>query len=150
MECLVRPARDEDANDISAVVIRTLRETSAKDYASEIIARLENNFSPNAVLATIGRRTVLVAVMDGRVVGTASLDGDKIRTVFVSPDVQTRGVGKQLMAEIVLAARARGIALLTVHSSISAETFYSQLGFSAVRDNYFGEERTIIMEQSLE
>jgi GNAT superfamily N-acetyltransferase len=149
MECIVRPARDEDADDISAIVIRTLRETNAKDYTKEIIARIEHSFTPNAVLALIGKRTVFVAVMDGRVVGTASLDGDTVRTVFVSPDVQARGIGKRLMAEIERTARERKIAALTVPSSIGAETFYRQVGFSVVRDSYYGDERTIIMERSL-
>ena len=31
-----------------------------------------------------------------------------------------------------------------------AETFYVRLGFRAVRDSYYGDERTIIMERSLE
>jgi hypothetical protein len=31
---------------------------------------------------------------------SASLDGSLVRTVFVSPDVQARGVGKLLMAEV--------------------------------------------------
>jgi N-acetylglutamate synthase-like GNAT family acetyltransferase len=87
--------------------------------------------------------------MDHHVVGTAGLDGNVVRTVFVSPDVQARGIGKLLMAEIERTAQERKIQSLTVFSSISAETFYAQLGFKIVRDNYHGDERTIIMERSL-
>jgi N-acetylglutamate synthase-like GNAT family acetyltransferase len=150
MECRVRPAREDDADEISAVILRTLRETNAKDYAREIIERIEHSFSPSAVLGLIGKRTVFVAAIGSRVVGTASLDGSVVRTVFVSPDVQARGVGKLLMAEVERTARVRNIPSLTVPSSLSAETFYVQLGFRAVRDSYYGEERTIIMERSLE
>jgi N-acetylglutamate synthase-like GNAT family acetyltransferase len=149
MNYTIRLARDEDADAISAVVIRTLRDTNAKDYAEEIIERIERSFSPNGVLALIGKRTVFVAVMDHHVVGTAGLDGNVVRTVFVSPDVQARGIGKLLMAEIERTAQERKIQSLTVFSSISAETFYAQLGFKIVRDNYHGDERTIIMERSL-
>ncbi|WP_312022759.1 GNAT family N-acetyltransferase [Bradyrhizobium sp. 2S1] len=97
MECTIRPARQDDAGDISAVILRALRETNARDYASEIIERVERSFSPDAVLQLIGKRTVFVAAIDGRVVGTASLDGNVVRTVFVSPDVQARGIGRLLM-----------------------------------------------------
>ena len=150
MECTIRPARQDDADEISAVILRTLRETNAKDYAREIIERVEHSFSPSAVLQLIDKRTVFVAAIGSRVVGTASLDGSVVRTVFVSPDVQARGIGKLLMAEIERTARARDIHTLVVPSSLSAETFYVQLGFQAVRDSYYGEERTIIMERSLE
>jgi N-acetylglutamate synthase-like GNAT family acetyltransferase len=150
MECTIRPAREDDADEISAVILRTLRETNSKDYAREIIERIERSFSPNAVLQLIGRRTIFVAGIGSRIVGTASLDGSVIRTVFVSPDVQARGIGKLLMAEVERKARERNIARLAVPSSLSAETFYVQLGFRAVRDSYYGQERTIIMERSLE
>jgi hypothetical protein len=37
--------------------------------------------------------------------------------------------------------------LLAVASSVTAETFHARLGFKAVRDSYYGDERTIIMER---
>jgi N-acetylglutamate synthase-like GNAT family acetyltransferase len=150
MECTIRPALADDAADISAVILRALRETNAKDYADEIIAKVEQSFSPDAVRALIAKRSVFVATIGNRVVGTASLDGSVVRTVFVAPDQQTRGIGKLLMAQVEHIARARNISALTVPSSVTAETFYARLGFKAVRDSYHGDERTIIMERSLD
>jgi len=149
MDCTIRLARDGDADDISGVILRALRETNAKDYTDEIIERVERSFSPDAVRELIGKRTVFVAILGGRVVGTASLDGSVVRTVFVAPGVQARGIGKLLMAEIERTARARNVASLTVPSSLTAETFYARLGFKAVHDSYHGDERTIIMERLL-
>lgn len=63
MECTIRPAREDDANEISAVIIRALRETNAKDYARETIERIEHSFSPSAVLELIGKRTVFAAAL---------------------------------------------------------------------------------------
>jgi GNAT superfamily N-acetyltransferase len=150
MECKIRPALDDDAAAISAVILRALRETNAKDYTDEIIGRVERSFSPGAVRKLIGKRTVFVAIIGSRLVGTASLDGSVVRTVFVAPDVQAQGVGKLLMAQIERTARERNIPALTVPSSVTAETFYARLGFNAVRDSYYGDERTIIMERVLD
>jgi GNAT superfamily N-acetyltransferase len=150
MDCTIRLALDEDAADISAVILRALRETNAQDYTDEIIARVERSFSPDAVRELIAKRAVFVATSGDRVVGTASLDGSVVRTVFVAPDVQARGIGKLLMAEIERTARERNIPSLTVPSSVTAETFYARLGFNAVRDSYHGDERTIIMERLLD
>lgn len=82
MECTIRPSREGDADEISAVILRTLRETNAKDYAREIIEGIEHSFSRSAVLQLIGKRTVFVAAIGSRIVGTASLDGSVVRTVF--------------------------------------------------------------------
>jgi GNAT superfamily N-acetyltransferase len=149
MECTIRPALEDDADEISAVILRALRETNTNDYTDEIIERVERSFSPSAVLQLIGKRTVFVATAGSCVVGTASLDGSVVRTVFVSPNAQAQGIGKLLMAEIERTARERNIPSLTVPSSVTAEAFYGRLGFRAVRDSYYGDERTIIMERSL-
>jgi hypothetical protein len=53
------------------------------------------------------------------------------------------------MAEVERTARERNIPSLTVPSSVTAEPFYARLGFKVVRDSYYGDERTIIMERSL-
>ena len=45
MECTIRPALGDDATDISAVILRALRETNAKDYTNEIIETVERSFS---------------------------------------------------------------------------------------------------------
>jgi len=150
MDYMIRPALTDDAADISAVILRALRETNAKDYTDEIIARVERSFGPDAVRELIRKRTVFVATIGNRIAGTASLDGSVVRTVFVAPDVQARGIGKLLMAGIEHIARSRNIPALTVPSSVTAETFYARLGFKAVRDSYHGDERTIIMERLLD
>src|SRR5258708_15277163 len=120
MECTIRPAAENDASEISSVILLALRETNAKDYSKEIIRDVERSFSPSAVLQLIGKRTVFVAAIGRRVVGTASLDGSVVRTVFVAPDVQAQGIGKLLMAEIERTARVRDIHKLAVPSSVTA------------------------------
>jgi len=147
--CEIRLAREMDAEAISSVIIAALRETNAKDYSSETINRVVDNFSPAAVRRLLVSRMVFVAFEGATIVGTASLDGAIVRTVFVSPSAQKHGIGSKLMAEIARAARANGIAVLSVPSSITAQGFYAKLGFEAVEDSYYADERTIIMKRSL-
>ena len=149
MTCDIRPAQAGDAAGISRVIIRALRETNAKDYTPDIIARVELSFSSAAVERLIDQRDVFVAEMDNRVVGTASLDGQALRTMFVLPDVQGRGIGRLLVQRIERVARERQLAILTVPATVTAEAFYARLGFTAVREAYHGQERTIIMERVL-
>jgi GNAT superfamily N-acetyltransferase len=149
MDCLTRIATSEDATAISRVVIGALRETNARDYTLAVIEQVEQSFSPQAILCLLTQRLVYVATIDDHVVATASLDQDVVRSVFVDPLHQGQGIGKQLMAMIQSAAVSRGVKLLRVPSSITAEGFYASLGFKKVRDEFHGAERTIIMEQWL-
>ncbi len=150
MECTIRPAIEADAGEISPAMLRALRKTNARGYTKEIIERIRANFGRYAVRQLIGKRTVFVATIDGCVVGTASLDGNKVHSVFVAPDAQARGIGTALMAEIESTARERNILALILSSSITAETFYARIGFTAVRENYYGDERRIVMERLLD
>jgi GNAT superfamily N-acetyltransferase len=131
------------------VIVSALRETNANDYPREVIERLVQIFSPAAVLNMMGKRKVFIATSGQRIVGTASLDGRVVHAVFVASDVQRRGVGRLLMAEIERMARGAGMEMLVVRSSVTAVPFYARLGFKAVRDHYYGEEHTIIMELPL-
>jgi GNAT superfamily N-acetyltransferase len=134
---------------ISAVVLDALRTTNARDYPSDVIESVAQNFSPRHIRTLLGNRDVVVALIGARVVGTASLDGDVVRTVFVAPDGQGKGVGRSLMQELERRARSKGMEKLSVPSSITAEPFYAKLGFARVRDVYHGAEVTILMERHL-
>jgi GNAT superfamily N-acetyltransferase len=149
LQYVIRPARRKDAEGISRAIISALRGTNAKDYSAAVIARVEASFSPTAVLDLLERRTVFVAIVEDSIVGTASLDGAVVRTVFILPEYQGQGIGRALMAKVELAAIMSKVAILAVPSSVTAEAFYEKLGFRAVRDSYHGEERTIVMERSL-
>lgn len=81
--------------------------------------------------------------------GTASLDGRVVRTVFVSPSNQRQGIGRKLMEAVERVARDEGVNVLSVPSSVTAEAFYTGLGYIAKSDSYHGDERSIIMAREL-
>ena len=144
----IRPATLDDAEAICRVAIRTLRESNARDYPADEIARLVAGFTPPRIAAFIASRPFYVAIVDGAVVGTANLEGAEARAVFVDPDHQRQGVGASLMAAVEDLARARSVATLRVESSITAEAFYERLGYAVVGENR--ANRTITMEKPLD
>ena len=150
MNCLIRNATNADALAISRIIIGTLRESNALDYSSAIIDQVESSFSPSAILDVLTRRQVLVATTDSHIVATASLDQDVVRSVFVDPTWQGKGIGRQLMAMIQSIAIKDGVSLLRVPSSITAQGFYAALGFKKILDEFHQSELTIIMAKTLE
>jgi N-acetylglutamate synthase-like GNAT family acetyltransferase len=145
----IRRATLTDADGISRTVIRTLRETNAQDYAPEIIDAVVFNFTPERVTSLIENRQVYVAMVCGKIVGTASLQGSVVRTVFIDPDHQGKGIGSRLMDTIESVAQAKSISSLSVPSSLTAEGFYKKLGYNPVREVLYGNERTIVMMKQL-
>jgi GNAT superfamily N-acetyltransferase len=146
---MIRPATAADAAAISRVVIRTLRESNARDYAPEVIDRLAATFTPQCFVAIIMSRPVYVALAHGAIVGTAYLDGAAPRAVFVDPDHQGQGIGAGLMAIIETLARMTGVTILYVQSSVTAEGFYKKLGYVSLGEQLGGTGRTITMAKRL-
>lgn len=149
MNYLIRKATDKDAAAISRVIVAALRESNSQDYSAAVIAQVELSFSPSAIPRLLAQRQVYVASHGEEIIATASLDQATVRSVFVAPEHQGQGAGRAVMAAVESAAAINGVSRLRVPSSITAEGFYRSLGYSIIRDEYHGEERTIIMEKSL-
>jgi GNAT superfamily N-acetyltransferase len=146
----IRAATPADADAISRTIIRALRETNAQDYPPHVIAAVAENFSPEHVATQIAARQAYVAVIDGVVIGTASLHGHVVRSVYVDPHHQGKGVGARLMDTVELLARRQAVDTLSVPSSITAQAFYQHIGYLVVREEFHGDERTIIMKKKLD
>jgi len=53
----------------------------------------------------------IVALVDSSVVGTGSLDGERIKAVFVDPDFLRIGIGQALMRELRGMRKALGLVM---------------------------------------
>ncbi|MCU0093405.1 MULTISPECIES: GNAT family N-acetyltransferase [Pseudomonas] len=150
MDYLIRNATNADAPAISRTILSALRESNVQDYSAEIIEQVAQSFSPLAILHLLTERQFLVATAGSHIVATASLDNDIVRSVFVDPRYQGKGIGRQLMERLQSLAINADLKRLRVPSSITAEGFYASLGFEKVRDEFHGAERTVIMTKALE
>jgi N-acetylglutamate synthase-like GNAT family acetyltransferase len=147
-EIEIRRATAGDAEAVYEIVLRALRETNARDYPASVIDRLVLRL-PEGVASKLEEWHAYVAVVDGRIVGTGSLNGKTVRAVFVHPDYQARGIGTKLMDAVENAANVQSINTLSVQSSITAQPLYAKRGFRVVRQAFYGEERTIVMSKDI-
>jgi ribosomal protein S18 acetylase RimI-like enzyme len=148
MEIVIRPATAADAEAVHKIVLHALRETNARDYPSSVIERLILTL-PDKVASNLETWCAFVAIVNGRVVGTGSLNGQTVTSVYVHPDYQGRGIATKLMDEVENAANAQSQRTLSVQSSVTAKTFYAKRGFKIVREGFFGEEPTILMAKDI-
>ena len=145
MASVIRAATVLDAEGISRVILAALRHSNAADYDAATLARVARAFTPQAVVQLLDRRVVWVALESDVVVATASLEKNVVRSVFVDPSYQRQGLGEQLMGYIEQEARDTGVRQLQVPSSLTAQGFYARLGYTAVREVRYGDERTVVM-----
>ena len=80
----IRRATAGDAEAVYEIVLRALRETNARDYPATVVDRLVLTL-PEGVASKLEEWHANVAVIDGRSVGTGSLNGKTIRAVRRAP-----------------------------------------------------------------
>ena len=148
MEVVIRRATAADAEAVHEIVLLALRETNARDYPPSVIDRLVLTL-PDKVASNLETWCAFVAIVNGQVVGTGSLNGQTVSSVYVHPDLQRRGVATKLMDAVENAANARSQRTLSVQSSVTAKAFYAKRGFKIIREGFFGEEPTILMSKEI-
>jgi putative acetyltransferase len=77
----------------------------------------------------------LVALVDGAHAGFATLKGDVIEFLYVSPSFARRGVGAALLDALTKLARARGVVKLKADVSETARPLFTKSGFVGERRN---------------
>lgn len=102
-----------------------------------------------------GEATHIVAVRDGRVVGTCRLvfDGSVARLgrMAVEPGLRNRGVGAALLDEAERCARDAGSRRIDLHAQTPAVPLYSRNGYVQRGDTFFEEGLPhVSMDKSLE
>ena len=137
MKNLIRYFKDSDADEVSTLVCRNLREVNSKDYPPNIIEKITEGFTSDKIQHFARQREMFVMENEGKIVGTASLVRDTktedeqyaCLTLFVLPEWHGKGIGKQLMNRIEESAKCKGSKVLQVPASLTSISFYRKVKY---------------------
>jgi GNAT superfamily N-acetyltransferase len=133
----IEPFQTHQAKAVSDLIRRGLLEINSKYYPLEFITYLVDYFSPAQIVENAQVQHIFVALEKGKVIGTSGLanfgSAEKPDyfgvAIFVEPECQGQGIGKQLMAAVEAKAKEIGAHKITVRAAIRAERFYEKLGY---------------------
>jgi len=130
----VRPARAQDAPEMSRVLIASITELCHADHADDPdrIAEWTGNKTPDGVRAMLARDGffMVVAELDGQVVavGATTAEGE-IALNYVAPEARFRGVSKALLGHMEADLRSRGFVEGRLRATKTAKAFYRAQGW---------------------
>lgn len=145
----IRPAEIDECSIISLLIQTTIGVSNKDDYSPESIAAVQQYFSTSGVGEKMARRDMLVAVVNDVIVGTVSIEGNGLYTLFVSPDVQKQGIAQKLVDFVETRAAANGHSSIHVSSSITAQGFYKKLNYQTLHLQPHKDGDTYLMEKKL-
>jgi len=134
MPVTVRQMQPEDARRFLDIHHAAVRGIAAKDYPASVVNTWAGPITDQVIerfLANRDHEVRLVAEIDGEPVGIGAIvvSHSELRTCYVAPTAARRGVGSALVTEIERIAHEHGLDHLQLESSITAEPFYSALGY---------------------
>ena len=147
---VIRKFQQKDAKEVSDLIRKTLKQVNRKDYSNEVIENLCEIYSPKNIINSSHKKQIFIAVINSQIVGTASLENNVIKGVFVDPEFHDRKIGTKLMKKIEELAKSKGIKKLILPSSITAKSFYKKMGYKKIKeiiDKKCG--KVILMEKNI-
>lgn len=133
---LIRRFQEQDAEAVSALIIHTVRISNAKDYPVEMMEELVKQQQPANVLERAGWTHFYVAEEHGRIIGCGAIgpywgkeDESSLFTIFVLPEYQGMGIGRQIIAALEQDAYFLRARRIEIPASITAVGFYQKMGY---------------------
>lgn len=127
----IRQAKDPDAEILSELWQRSIREICGQCYPPEIIEAWASDKTPRRIRELLRcEEFFFLAEKDGHPAGfcCGSFSLGTL-AIYVSPDDTGSGVGKKLLRTLEALARFEGKKSLAFHSSLNAIGFYEKSGY---------------------
>lgn len=132
--CL-RRARFEDVSALLHLIDEAVEHGCREHYGPAQRRAVFLTYAETLFVDVVQPFDTILAERGDRILGMAQLDpgGGRLRALFVTPELQGRGLGKILLAAVERLARARGLRTLEGAMSMNALGFYRRAGFLARR-----------------
>ena len=132
----IRRFKENDAEKVSQMIIRTERITNSKDYSEEWINALEKRVQPSLILERAGWTHFYVVEEKDTIIGCGSIGPywgseteSSLFNIFVLPEYQGKGIGRKIVETLELDEYFIRANRIEVAASITAVNFYRKLGY---------------------
>lgn len=132
----IRRFQDADAEEVSALIITTLRTTNSADYSSEYIENDVQAFQPQNVLKRAAWTHFYVACEGEKIVGCGAIgpywgktDESSLFTIFVLPEYQRKGIGRKIIETLEQDEYFLRAKRIEIPASMTGTPFYRKMGY---------------------
>ena len=133
---IIRRFCEADTEQVSAMIIQTLKTSNSKDYSAETISALEKKMQPSGVLERASWTHFYVAEEGGDIIGCGAIGPywgseteSSLFNIFVLPEYQGKGVGRKIIETLEQDGFFLRAERVEVPASITGVGFYRKLGY---------------------
>lgn len=132
----IRRFQENDATQVSNLIIKTLRTTNIKDYSEEYIENDVKIFTPEGVIQRASWTHFYVVCDNEIIVGCGAIgpywdkkDESSLFTIFVLPEYQGKGIGRKIIETLESDEYFLRAKRIEIPASITACKFYRKMGY---------------------
>ena len=132
----IRRFAENDAEKVSAMIIRTLKTTNSKDYSEEAINAFERQLQPSHILERAAWTHFYVVEDNDTIIGCGAIGSywgseteSSLFTIFVLPEYQGKGVGRKIIEALEQDEYFLKAKRVEIPASITAVNFYRKMGY---------------------
>lgn len=133
----VRKFQVRDAEEVSALIIQTLRTTNIRDYSAEYIEKDAKLFTPDRVIDRAGWTHFYVVCDKQLIVGCGAIgpywgseEESSLFNIFVLPEYQGKGIGRKIVETLEQDPFFLRAKRVEIPASITACEFYKKMGYA--------------------
>ena len=138
----IRRFEEQDAREVSDLIITTLRVSNTRDYPAELMEKLILHQQPDDVLTRASWTHFYVAEDGKTIIGCGaigpywdSLEESSLFTIFVLPEWQGKGVGRLIVETLEQDEFALRAKRIEIPASITGLPFYQKMGYDFKNGN---------------
>ena len=132
----IRRFQEQDAAEVSALIVTTLRTTNCRDYSEEYLENIVKNLQPKDILQRACRTHFYVVCEGRKIVGCGAIgpywekkEESSLFTIFVLPEFQGKGIGTQIIRTLEQDEYFLRAKRVEIPASITGTPFYLKMGY---------------------
>lgn len=134
MKVMIRKFRKGDEYGVAKIIRDANRITLKKFYSPSIIRQMCSDANAKIIRIKAKEKNFKVATFKNKVVGVIGSTDNRIRSFFVSPSFQGKGVGRALIDHLEREIKKLKTKFIQLNSSLYAVEFYKHFGYKIIKN----------------
>lgn len=133
---IIRRFLPDDAEEVSKMIAKTLREVNIKDYTRQYIENFIQKIQAENIIERASWTHFYVVLDENKIIGSGAIgsywdyeDESCLFTIFVQPEYHGKGIGKKIIETLEQDEYFLRAKRIEIASSITAVPFYLKMGY---------------------
>ena len=126
---MIRTFKKTEVSQLHEMIHETIDVSYPPYYSDRAVQFFKEYHSEANIIKRSQHGELIIIENEGEILATGSLVGNEILGVFVLPNRQRGGLGKQIMLELESRAKKKGISEINLDVSLPSRKFYEKLNY---------------------